>query len=172
MNKHTLYLAGLLNENEGLSDIEQIASQLNFLPTTKRKLVYQFVDSTEEMLPMSYTVATIQTPIVTMTSDGKETQNIAEPNDIVISGPSREMYAIKPAKFAKNYQGKIGGPIHPEQNPRYVAVYTGTMPINFIAPWGESMVLKPGDYLVKEAEGKYYRIAKKEYEETYNPPGK
>lgn len=34
------------------------------------------------------------------------------------------------------------------------------------------MVLKPGDYLVKEDEGKYYRIAKKEYEMTYNPPGK
>lgn len=168
MNK----LAGLLNESEGFSDIEQIASQLTFLPTTKRKLVYQFVDSIEDMPAMSYSIATAQQPITTTTNDGKETQNTAEPNDIVISGPSREMYVLKPAKFSKNYQGKIGGPVYPEQNLRYVALYTGSMPINFLAPWGESMVLKPGDYLVKEAEGKYYRIAKKEYEDTYNPPGK
>jgi hypothetical protein len=34
------------------------------------------------------------------------------------------------------------------------------------------MVLKPGDFLVKEDEGKYYRIAAFEYNQTYNPPGK
>jgi hypothetical protein len=107
-----------------------------------------------------------------MTSDGKETQNVAEPNDIILSGPSGEKYSIKAAKFPKLYFGNIGGPIHPEQSPRNVAVYGGNIPVNFVAPWGENIVLKPGDYLVKEDEGKYYRIAKKEYEMTYNPPGK
>ena len=34
------------------------------------------------------------------------------------------------------------------------------------------MVLKPGDYLVKDGDAGYYRIAKVEYEQTYNPPGK
>ena len=34
------------------------------------------------------------------------------------------------------------------------------------------MILKPGDYIVKETDSSgYYRIAKKEYEETYNIPG-
>lgn len=155
-----------------VADINQIATGLNFLPTSKKKLVYNFVEYGPEMPAMSYAVASERTPIVTMTSDGKETQNVAEQSDIIISGPSREKYAIKAAKFQKLYVGQIGGPVHPEQSPRNVAHYTGDQTVNFMAPWGESMVLKPGDYLVREEDGKYYRIAKKEYEMTYNQPGK
>ena len=42
-------------------------------------------------------------------------------------------------------------------------------PITFKAPWGEDMILKRGDYLVKDGDQGYYRIAQKEYDETYNP---
>ena len=154
------------------SEIDQIASQLQFQPTSKKKLTYQYVESTDNMPAMSYTVAQQQMPVVTNTADGKETQNTAEPNDIIMSGPSREQYVIKAAKFPKLYVGQLGGPIHPEQSPRNVSLYTGNKPVTFTASWGESMVLKPGDYLVKEGEGKYYRIAKHEYELTYNAPGK
>jgi hypothetical protein len=168
-----LYLSGLITEEQMQNaDINQIASQMQFQPTSKKKLVYQYVQSSENMPPMSYAVAQQKMPIVTNTADGKETQNVAEPNDVIISGPSREQYVVKAAKFPKLYQGQIGGRVHPEQGPRNVAVYTGSQPVTFTASWGESMVLKPGDYLVKEAEGKYYRIAKQEYEVTYNPPGK
>lgn len=159
-----------LVENQG--DIEQIAAGLNFMPTTKKKIVYNFVQYSPDMPAMTYTFAPEQMKVITMTTDGKETQNVAEQNDIIISGPSREKYAIKPAKFHKMYVGQMGGPVNPEQSPRNVAVYTGDAVVNFMAPWGESMVLKPGDYLVREEDGKYYRIAKKEYEMTYNPPGK
>ena len=153
-------------------DINQVASRMKFLPTSKKKLIYQFSQDINNMKPMSYGIAQQKTPVVTMTSDGKETQNTAEPNDIIMSGPSREKYVIKAVKFPKLYVGKIGGPIHPEQGPRNVAVYNEKVPVTFKASWGENMVLKPGDYLVKEDEGKYYRIAKKEYEMTYNQPGK
>jgi hypothetical protein len=153
-------------------DINQIANGLQFRPTSKKKLIYQYAQSTENMPPMSYTVAQQQMPVVTTTADGKETQNTAELNDVIMSGPSGEQYVLKAAKFPKLYQGQMGGPVHPEQGPRNVAVYTGNITVNFTAPWGESMVLKPGDYLVKEDEGKYYRIAKYEYEQTYNAPGK
>jgi hypothetical protein len=159
-------------ENSQTVDINQIASQMQFLPTSKKKLTYQFVQDVNNMQPMTYAVAQQQTPISTITSDGKETQNTAEPNDIIISGPSGEKYVVKSAKFLKLYTGQVGGPVYPEQNPRNVAIYNGQETISFTAPWGENMVLKPGDYLVKEGEGKYYRIAKKEYEMTYNPPGK
>lgn len=153
-------------------DIEQIASGLQFKPTSKKKVMYKFAQTTTNMPAMSYAVAPEQMRVVTHTADGKETQNMAEPNDIIISGPSREQYVVKAAKFPKLYVGNVGGVVHPEQSPRQVAVYTGTEPVEFTASWGEDMVLKPGDYLVKEAEGKYYRIAKKEYEMTYNPPGR
>jgi hypothetical protein len=34
------------------------------------------------------------------------------------------------------------------------------------------MVLKPGDYLVRDGDQGYYRIAQAEYGQTYNPPGR
>jgi hypothetical protein len=44
----------------------------------------------------------------------------------------------------------------------------GSQTITFQAPWGEQMILKNGDYVVREADGKgYYRIAKAEFEKTY-----
>jgi hypothetical protein len=158
-------------ENQNV-DIEQVASGMQFLPTSKKKLTYRPSQDSENMPAMSYTVAPERMPVVTVTSDGKETQNVAEQGDVIISGASGERYVVKAAKFPKLYVGQVGGPVHPEQSPRNVAVYTGAEVVQFTAPWGESMVLKPGDYLVKEDEGKYYRIAKHEYEETYNQPGK
>jgi len=153
-------------------DINQVAGRMQFMPTTKKKLLYRYVDSAEGMPPMSYTVARQQTPVVTVTADGRETQNSAEPNDVIMSGPSGERYVVRSSKFPKLYVGSVGGTVHPEQSPRSVALYSGDSPVSFVAPWGESMVLKPGDYLVREDEGKYYRIARHEYEMTYNPPGR
>ena len=160
--------------NENTVDINQIASQLEFLPTHKQPNQYKYVEGGRpgNMPAMSYTVAQDQMPVETITSDGKETQNVAEPNDIIMSGPSKENYVLKSNKFPKLYQGKIGGVVIPEQSPRLVAIYTGKQPVQFTAPWNESMVLKPGDYLVKDGDAGYYRIAKVEYEQTYNPPGK
>ena len=127
---------------------------------------------------MSYAVATQEKPVATVTADGEETTNVAKPNDIIMSGPSNERYVIQAAKFPTLYKNKDGGElaigetVFPEQSPRMVAIYTGNQHVKFKAPWGEAMVLKPGDSLVKEGEGKFRRIAKKEYDQTYNQPGK
>ena len=160
--------------NENAIDITQIASQLDFLPTHKQAKQYKFVKDgvPGKMPPMTYTVSTQEQPVVTVTCDGEETQNVAAQGDIIMSGPSKENYVVKSAKFPKLYQGQIGQTVIPEQGPRLVALYTGQQPVSFTAPWGESMVLKPGDYLVKDGDQGYYRIAKVEYEQTYNPPGK
>lgn len=162
-----LYLSGLISEEQ--MDINQVASQLQFMPTTKKKLVYNYVDSDSNMPPMTYTVAKEQKMLKTPL-DGS--QKLVKVNDVIMSGPSRENYSVDAAKFPKLYAGNVGGPIHPDQTPRSVALYQGRESITFSPSWGGSMILEPGDYLVKEAEGKYYRIAKKEYEMTYNPPGK
>ena len=165
----------MLNEADeatGPADITQIAAGMKFLPTHKQPKKYNYVDGgvPGKMPAMSYAVATQQTPVVTVTSDGKETQNVAEVNDIIMSGPSQENYVVKAAKFPKLYAGQIGSVVIPEQSPRLVALYNG-QPMSFTAPWGESMVIKPGDYLVKDGDQGYYRVAKAEYEQTYNPPG-
>jgi hypothetical protein len=162
----------ILDEAEN-ADINQIASGLEFKPVRKLPKTYEYVDTAdlEQMPAMSYTVNQEHRTIETHTADGKETVNTAEPDDIIMSGPSKEKYVLKAAKFPKLYQGKIGGPVIPEQGPRMVAVYTGDQEIKFLAPWGESMVLKPNDYLVKDGDSGYYRIAKLEYEQTYTPFG-
>lgn len=165
----------LINEADaGTADIGQIAASLKFLPTTKLARKYQFVANgvPGRMPAMTYTVATQEQPVVTVTSDGKETQNVAAVNDIIMSGPSQENYVVKAAKFPKLYQGAVGKTVIPEQSPRMVALYRGPQAVTFTAPWGESMVLKPGDYLVKDGDAGYYRIARVEFEQTYNAPGK
>lgn len=163
----------ILKEAEGV-DITQIASQLKFLPTKKQAKQYKFVKDGKpgQMPAMTYTVSSTEQPVITVTSDGKETQNVAAINDIIMSGPSRENYVVKASKFPKLYQGELGQTVVPEQSPRMVSSYNGKDSVTFTAPWGESMILKPGDYLVKDGDQGYYRIAKLEYEQTYNPPGK
>jgi hypothetical protein len=161
---------GIVQEN----DINTIAASLNFLPTKKKAIKYHFVKDgkTGEMPAFSYTQSNEVQRVITTTSDGKETENTANVGDIIMSGPSKENYVVKADKFQKLYNGGIGNTVVPDQTPKSVAVYTGSDTIHFKASWGEDMVLKPNDYLVKSGENKYYRIAKKEYEETYNEPGK
>ena len=161
-------------EASGTVDINSIASQLRFLPTTKQAKRYRFVANGQpgQMPAMSYTVSQQEQPVITVTADGKETQNVAGVNDIIMSGPSRENYVVKAAKFPKLYQGQVGQTVIPEQSPRQVAQYRGRDTVTFTAPWGENMVLKPGDYLVRDGDQGYYRIAQAEYGQTYNPPGR
>ena len=150
--------------------LDQILPSLQFKQVTKKPLKYKYFEGTQDQMPaMTYMVSQQQQPVITITKDGKETQNVAEPNDIIMSGPSQERYAVKAAKFPKLYQGQIGQDVIPEQSPRTVAKVENIQePINFTAPWGENMILKPGDYLVKDGEQGYYRIAKHEFEQTYN----
>lgn len=153
------------------ADINQIAATLQFKPVSKQKLIYKYVENGKpgSMPPMTYTKSDIEQPVVTITTDGKETQNTAAVGDIIMSGATGENYVIKAAKFPKLYQGTIGNDVYPEQSQRQVALYTGD-PVTFKAPWGEDMIIKPGDYLVKDpANTGYYRIAKVEFEKTYNP---
>jgi len=167
--RHLTLLHKKLKLNESI-DINQVASTLQFKPVTKQKLVYKYVENGKpgSMSPMTYTKSTVQQPVVTTTTDGKETQNTSEVGDIIMSGATGENYVVKAAKLPKLYTGNVGSDIYPEQSPRQVALYSGE-PVTFKAPWGEDMVIKPGDYLVKDpANTGYYRIAKVEFEKTYN----
>jgi hypothetical protein len=163
-------------EPEEPTDIKSVTDKLQFKPVTKKPVKYSnhgdVEDSSalEDMEPMTFATATSEMKVVTITADGKETENTAVPGDIIMSGPSGEKYVVKAAKFEKLYAKQDDGTVIPEQSPRQVARYTGKDEVTFTAPWGEQMVLKPGDYLVKDGEG-YYRVAKKEYEATYNLPG-
>jgi hypothetical protein len=174
----------ILESNGNYSNIQQLIDYLNdnglFKHTTKKQLKYNFFDisdnNVDDMPPMSYGQLSSKQNVVTYTSDGEETKNQGNIGDFVMSGPSKEKYVIKQEKISKLYQGKIGEVLIPEQNPRYVAKITKELlskfnlgsSIKFVASWGEEMILKEGDYLVKDGDKDYYRIAKLEYSKTYN----
>lgn len=163
----------ILSEAESVN-IDSVAANLEFLPTKKIPKKYKFIENgvPGQMKPMSFTVAKKAQRVVTYTSDGKETENTAKPGDVIMSGPSKENYVLPMEKFEKLYQREANNVVVPEQSPRQVAQYNGSEIVKFKASWGEDMILKPGDYLVKENDGKgYYRIAAAEYQQTYNPPG-
>ena len=164
-------------------DIQQVATQLKFLPTHKKDLTYTQLtvnvtpENINQMPALSFGVAEQDFILETVTEDGHETTKPVKAGDYVVSGPSKEKYSPgNEQKFIKNYPIEAGpGKRKPDiKSVRMVAVYTGNQPVSFTAPWGTPMTLKPNDYLVQEpdAEGKYYRIAKFEYEQTYNPPGR
>ena len=157
-------------EEAQLVDVNEIANTLEFKPIKKKKLIYKHINNGEphKMSPMTYTVSNKKQEVVTITTDGKETNNIADEGDIIMSGATGENYVIKKAKFPKLYEGEIGGDVYPEQSPRKIAYYKGGT-VKFKAPWGEDMIIKQGDYLVKDpVNDGYYRIAKTEFEKTYN----
>jgi len=152
-----------------LANIESIASGLKFKPIKKKPIEYEMSNSSdpEDLHPLEYAKCSKKEKIETITADGEETTNTANIGDYIFSGPSGELYVLKPAKVEKMYVGSLGGTLIPEQTPRQVAKYEGEQ-LQFMAPWNEAMIIKPGDYLVKEQDNSgYYRIAKKEFEATY-----
>lgn len=164
-----------------LGDINHVASFMKFKPTTKKDLTYQLFkskitqDNIDNMPALSYGQSAEDFMLETVTSDGLETTKAVAVGDYIISGPSREKYNIgTQAKLIKNYPVDAGnGARKPDtKSVRMVAKYRAPFTIKFTAPWGETMILKPDDYLVKEGPDQYYRIAEFEYHQTYNEPGK
>lgn len=117
---------------------------------------------------MSYTVVEKERVVVTVTADGVGTKSTALPGDAIMSGPSGELYVVWSGKFTTLYEGTPGSTVVPDQSPRRVTRYTGGRPCGLHGPVGEGRVVKPGDYRVADGDG-FYRIAREEYEKTYDP---
>lgn len=122
------------------------------------------------------------TLIVTKTNDGDETKNTAEKGDWLVENQtsSSEQYLVKPKVFEKKYtllqslengwgsyqpKGKIIGV---EVTKEELGNFVEGDQMRFEAPWKEETMLRVGDYLVTPPEkDEIYRIAKKEFWETY-----
>lgn len=120
--------------------------------------------------------------VVTITSDGIETVNIAKEGDYVVKNQTdaEEMYIMDAQKFEKRYDfiktaedgfslySPIGKIVGIELDDKLIKELRHGNEFRFIAPWGEEMVAKKGDYLVSPLEyDEVYRIARKEFFETY-----
>jgi len=115
--------------------------------------------------------------IITNTSDGKETENVAKEGDFVVQNntKAKEQYIISSKKLSQRYI-KISDDTEKSdgfQWEKYKAIgqvnaiqYRGSN-IKFKAPWEEDMTLKNGDMLASTDGKEVYRIALSEFKQTY-----
>jgi hypothetical protein len=120
--------------------------------------------------------------VTIIANEGKETQSKpAAEGDMIVRNrcePSgNEEYLVKAETFAERYQGLLGPadahgwhayrPLGP--NMLYVLVRPEDGEFSFTAPWGEPMVARPGDAVIRNpADAKdTYRVAAASFECTY-----
>jgi hypothetical protein len=123
--------------------------------------------------------------VVTVTSDGPETANLARPGDFVVRNPTTagEQYVMTAEAFEVRYRlverSQNGWDSYESTGlVRAVRLTPGlarrlALPprgFSFRAAWGGRMTLRPGDYLAAPLDGsEVYRVARKEFRETYAP---
>ena len=120
--------------------------------------------------------------IETVTSDGLETSNTAKEGDFVVKNQTdaQEMYIVGSEKFNEKYQflgesedgfseyEPLGKVLGLELTTDLLKELGLDAEFEFMAPWGEKMVAKKGDYIVTPPDySEVYRIARKEFFETY-----
>ena len=120
--------------------------------------------------------------VVTKTSDGEETKNTAEAGDWLVENQTstNELYLVKSETFKKKYtlvqalekgwgcyqpKGEILGIVVEND---HLKSFNVSSVMEFQAPWRDTMIVKTGDMLVVPLDkDEIYRIAKKEFGETY-----
>jgi len=88
-----------------------------------------------------------------------------------------EQILVRAATFAQRYEGPVGPPDRDGWLPyrprgvqmRFVVVSEHDGSFDFIAPWGERMVARPGDSIVQDLNNRkdIYRVAKAAFACTY-----
>jgi hypothetical protein len=119
--------------------------------------------------------------VTVIAGEGKETESPpAQPGDMVVRNrcpeTGNEEILVTAAKFAERYEGPIGPPDAGWQpyrprgiEMRYFVVRDAEGTFTFIAPWGEPMVARPGDAIVRNPDdpADTYRIAAAAFACTY-----
>lgn len=120
--------------------------------------------------------------ITTILGEGKETQSPpAQAGDVVIRNrcpeTGNEEYLVTAARLADRYEGPFGDadaagwqPYRPRGiEMRYFILPEEEGTIAFTAPWGESMIARPGDAIVRNPAdpSDTYRVARAAFACTY-----
>ncbi len=126
--------------------------------------------------------------IITWTSDGKESTNIAGKTDFIVQNPAGEEYIIRQENFEKRYAlakdynsdknskyqvyqsiGKCYGVVVDENILQILGLNLSIKTFEFEPSWGGKMKCNVGDMLVSPNKeiSEIYRIAIKEFKETY-----
>lgn len=120
--------------------------------------------------------------VTVILGEGQETRSKpAEAGDWVVRNrcpeTGNEQYLVKADRFAKRYGEPQSAPdsegwrqFMPQVDPvRYFLVSQATGGFSFLAPWGETMVARPGDAIVQDMnnETDIYRVAAGAFACTY-----
>jgi hypothetical protein len=120
--------------------------------------------------------------VTIIAGEGKETQSPpARTGDMVVRNrcpeTGNEQILVAAATFADRYEGPIAAadadgwsPYKPRgAQMRYMVVPPADGPFTFIAPWGETMIARPGDSIVQDVNNPKdtYRIARAAFACTY-----
>lgn len=117
-------------------------------------------------LELDFKVAEGPEKVITSIDGEKETINKAEEGDYIITGVSGEKYILKPEQFNKRYF--IVGNVAKTKPVEITAKQFKGKNMSFMASWGEEMILKYNDYLVRNGK-EYYRIERRTFSEIYEP---
>jgi hypothetical protein len=120
--------------------------------------------------------------VTVIKGEGKETQSPpAKAGDMVVRNrcpeSGNEEFLVPSAKFAARYEGPTGPagdggwrPYRPRgADMRFVVVTEKDGEFTFTAPWGETMIARPGDAIVQDAQDPKdtYRVQKAAFACTY-----
>jgi hypothetical protein len=160
-------------------DFNKLVTFLNsndhFETATKKLIRYKRVNSHKDEGKITFYIHSGEpVEIVTYIDGVKETTNTCQPGDYVITGAKGEKYVVLGKKIPALYN-LIEEVLVTRQQPRKVAKITKALmkklglkdPIEFTASWGEATSVSAGDFLVKEDEGKYYKIDGEVFKKTY-----
>jgi hypothetical protein len=128
--------------------------------------------------------------VTVIKGEGKETQSPpAKAGDMVVRNrcpeTGNEEFLVSASKFASRYEGPTGPagedgwlPYRPRgADMRFVVVAEADGEFSFTAPWGETMIARPGDAIVQDLQDPKdtYRVQKASFACTYEeirPPAK
>jgi hypothetical protein len=110
--------------------------------------------------------------VVTITGDGRETDNTANPGDFIVTNATRarEQYIVPRESFLARHERVDEGRWRPTGRIRALRV-TANEPFSLEARWRSDMPVKPGDYVATPlpTKSEVYRIAAAEFAEVYRP---
>lgn len=150
----------------------------NYTQEQAKTLFLPFIEYSGEIYKKKGTIiarkAKVGEKIETITSDGKETENIAKENDWIITNntKAKEQYILSDEKINSRYEKlkelEDGNILFKAKGKIKAAKYTGTNTM-FEASWGQNMTLNKGDMICTPLPNKneVYRIGKEEFEHTY-----
>jgi len=123
-------------------------------------------------------VATEETPVTTELADGTiETNNIAQPGDVIVTNPGGEKYILKPDNFAKRYEATEEEGIFRAKGMVRAVQNNSGQPVEIMAPWGEPQFGEPDCMIATvfdpenpdEIGADRYIIGRQEFLDTYGP---